>query len=73
MGSPRDLQIGRGEPIKDTANVLARYVDAIMIRTNSHETVEEFAQYSSVPVINALTDLYHPCQAMADLLMIKEF
>jgi ornithine carbamoyltransferase len=70
--SPRDLQIGRGEPIKDTANVLARYVDGIMIRTNSHETVEELAKYSSVPVINALTDAYHPCQALADLLTVYE-
>lgn len=70
--SPRDMQIGRGEPIKDTANVLSRYVDAIMIRTNSHETVEELAKYASVPVINALTDAYHPCQAMADLLTIYE-
>lgn len=70
--SPRDLQIGRGEPIKDTAQVLSRYVDGIMIRTNSHESVEEFAKYSSVPVINALTDYYHPCQALADLLTIYE-
>lgn len=70
--SPRDLQIGRGEPIKDTANVLSRYVDAIMIRTNSHETVAEFAQHASVPVINALTDSFHPCQALADGLTILE-
>lgn len=70
--SPRDLQIGRGEPIIDTAQVLSRYVDGIMIRTNSHEAVEEFAKYSTVPVINALTDNYHPCQAMADLLTIYE-
>ncbi|MFS0787318.1 ornithine carbamoyltransferase [Shouchella sp. 1P09AA] len=70
--SPKDLQIGRGEPIKDTANVLSRYVDAIMIRTNSHQTVEELAEYSSVPVINALTDAYHPCQALADALTIQE-
>jgi ornithine carbamoyltransferase len=70
--SPRDLQIGRGEPIRDTAQVLSRYVDGIMIRTNSHETVEEFAKYSTVPVINALTDNYHPCQALADLLTIYE-
>ncbi|MFB5661380.1 ornithine carbamoyltransferase [Alteribacillus sp. HJP-4] len=70
--SPRDMQIGRGEPIMDTAKVLARYLDAIMIRTNSHEKVEELAAHSDVPVINALTDLYHPCQALADLLTIKE-
>ncbi|WP_209121840.1 ornithine carbamoyltransferase [Alkalihalobacillus sp. BA299] len=70
--SPRDLQIGRGEPISDTAQALSRYVDAIMIRTNSHEKVEELAKYSTVPVINALTDYYHPCQALADLLTIYE-
>lgn len=70
--SPRDLQIGRGEPVRDTAQVLSRYLDAIMIRTNSHELVEEFAQYATVPVINALTDAYHPCQALADLLTIQE-
>ena len=70
--SPKDMQIGRGEPVKDTAQVLSRYVDAIMIRTNSHELVEELAEHASVPVINALTDYYHPCQAMADLLTILE-
>ncbi|MFC0557713.1 ornithine carbamoyltransferase [Halalkalibacter alkalisediminis] len=70
--SPKDMQIGRGEPVKDTAHVLSRYVDAIMIRTNSHELVEELAEHASVPVINALTDYYHPCQAMADLLTILE-
>ncbi|MGY4689514.1 ornithine carbamoyltransferase [Salibacterium sp. K-3] len=70
--SPRDMQIGRGEPVKDTARVLSRYLDGIMIRTNSHETVEELAAHADVPVINALTDLYHPCQALADLLTIKE-
>ncbi|MEB1806220.1 MAG: ornithine carbamoyltransferase [Bacillaceae bacterium] len=70
--SPRDLQIGRGEPISDTAQVLSRYVDAIMVRTNSHDKVEELAKYSTVPVINALTDYYHPCQALADLLTIYE-
>ncbi|WP_078391767.1 ornithine carbamoyltransferase [Shouchella patagoniensis] len=70
--SSRDLQIGRGEPIKDTANVLSRYVDAIMIRTNSHEVVSEFATHATVPVINALTDSYHPCQALADGLTILE-
>nr|WP_227936800.1 ornithine carbamoyltransferase [Alkalihalobacillus deserti] len=70
--SPKDMQIGRGEPVKDTANALSRYVDAIMIRTNSHELVEDLALHASVPVINALTDNYHPCQAMADLLTILE-
>ncbi|WP_100399668.1 ornithine carbamoyltransferase [Bacillus sp. FJAT-44742] len=70
--SPRDLQIGRGEPIKDTAKVLSRYVDAIMVRTNSHEKVAELAEHADVPVINALTDWYHPCQALADLLTVKE-
>ncbi|WP_096202197.1 ornithine carbamoyltransferase [Bacillus sp. FJAT-45350] len=70
--SPRDMQIGRGEPICDTAQVLSRYVDAIMVRTNSHEKVAELAKFSTVPVINALTDDYHPCQALADLLTIYE-
>ena len=64
--SSRDIQIGRGEPIYDTAKVLSRYVDAIMARTFAHRTVTELAEYSSVPVINGLTDLSHPCQAMTD-------
>lgn len=68
----RDLQIGRGEPISDTAKVLSEYLDAIMIRTFSHDTVIELAEYASIPVINGLTDLYHPCQALADLLTILE-
>ena len=65
--SPRDTQLGRGEPIEDSARVLSRMVDVIMIRTFEHEKIELFAQYSSVPVINALTDSYHPCQLLADV------
>lgn len=67
-----DLQIGRGETISDTAKVLSRYVDGLMIRTFSHETVETLAQAADIPVINGLTDAYHPCQVLADLLTIKE-
>ncbi len=65
--SPRDTQIGRGEPIEDTARVLSRMADAIMIRTYEHSKIERFAAYSKVPVINALTDMYHPCQLLADM------
>ena len=65
--SPRDTQLGRGEPVEDSARVLSRMVDAIMIRTYEHEKIELFARYSQVPVINALTDRYHPCQLLADL------
>lgn len=65
--SPRDTQLGRGEPIEDSARVLSRMVDAIMIRTFAHETVETFASHSRVPVINALTDDFHPCQLLADI------
>ncbi|MEM7402103.1 MAG: ornithine carbamoyltransferase [Pseudomonadota bacterium] len=65
--SPRDTQFGRGEPIEDSARVLSRMVDGIMIRTFDHENVEKFAEFSSAPVINGLTDLYHPCQLLADM------
>ena len=65
--SPRDTQFGRGEPIEDSARVLSRMVDAVMIRTYEHDKVETFAAHSSVPVINGLTDLYHPCQLLADM------
>ncbi|RKJ31008.1 ornithine carbamoyltransferase, partial [Butyricicoccus sp. 1XD8-22] len=68
----RDMQIGRGEPISDTGKVLSGYLDAIMIRANSHEMVKELADNASIPVINGLTDLYHPCQALADLETIYE-
>ena len=70
--SSRDVQLGRGEPIPDTARVLSRYVDGIMIRTFAHEDVEVLAQYSRVPVINGLTDLLHPCQVLADLLTVRQ-
>jgi ornithine carbamoyltransferase len=65
--SPRDTQLGRGEPISDSAKVISSMVDIVMIRTFAHSTVEEFAQYSKVPVINALTDRFHPCQLLADM------
>jgi ornithine carbamoyltransferase len=70
--SPRDVQLGRGEPIADTARVLSRYVDGIMIRTFAHQDVEELARYADVPVINGLTDLLHPCQVLADLLTVRQ-
>jgi ornithine carbamoyltransferase len=70
--SSRDVQLGRGEPIRDTARVLSRYVDGIMIRTYGHEDVEELARFATVPVINGLTDLVHPCQVLADLLTVRE-
>ncbi|MCR4400725.1 MAG: ornithine carbamoyltransferase, partial [Syntrophomonadaceae bacterium] len=70
--SPNDLQIGRGETIKDTALTLSRYLDGIMIRTFSHDEVLELAHYASIPVINGLTDLLHPCQVMGDLQTILE-
>ena len=65
--SPRDTQLGRGETIEDSARVLSRMADIIMIRTFEHEKIERFAEYSDVPVINALTDMYHPCQLLADM------
>lgn len=70
--SPRDIQLGRGETIKDTAQVLSRMLDGLMIRTFSHDEVLELAEYASVPVINGLTDLLHPTQVIADLITIKE-
>src|SRR5512142_440495 len=70
--SPRDMQLGRGEPIKDTARVLSRYLDALVIRTFQHAKLEEMATYASVPVVNALTDACHPCQLLADLLTVTE-
>lgn len=70
--STKDLQIGRGEPVQDTARVLARYVDGILIRTYEQAEVEAFAKYADVPVINGLTDTYHPTQIIADLITIKE-
>jgi ornithine carbamoyltransferase len=70
--SARDLQLGRGEPIRDTARVLSRYVDGIMIRTFEHSDVVELAQHASIPVINGLTDYLHPCQVLADVLTMQE-
>jgi ornithine carbamoyltransferase len=70
--SPKDVQLGRGEPLADTARVLSRYVDGIMIRTYAHAEVEELAKYATVPVINGLTDLLHPCQVLADVLTVRQ-
>jgi len=70
--SSRDVQIGRGEPIPDTARVLSRYVDGMMIRTFAQSDVEQLARYASVPVINGLTDLLHPCQVLADILTVRQ-
>ena len=71
--SSRDLQIGRGEPVQDTARVLSRYLDAIMIRTYEQSEVEDLARYGSIPIINGLTDYAHPCQVLADLQTIREY
>lgn len=71
--SAADLQIGRGEPVRDTARVLSRYLDGIMIRTFSHDEVVELAKYADIPVINGLTDLQHPCQALADIFTVREY
>ena len=71
--SSKDLQIGRGEPVQDTARVLSRYLDGIMIRTFEQKEVEDLVKYGSVPIINGLTDFAHPCQVLADLMTIREF
>src|SRR5438046_7214620 len=70
--SSKDIQIGRGEPIPDTARVLSRYVDGIMIRTYDHAEAEELARHATVPVVNGLSDLPHPCQVLADLFTVRE-
>lgn len=71
--SSNDLQIGRGEPVQDTARVLSRYLDGIMIRTFAQQEVEDLAKYGSIPIINGLTDFAHPCQVLADLMTIREY
>src|SRR5262249_17030052 len=70
--SSRDIQLGRGEPVSDTARVLSRYVDGIMARTFAHSTVTDLAKYASIPVVNGLTDLLHPCQALTDYFTMQE-
>src|SRR5690606_13367372 len=72
IANAADMQLGRGEPVEDTARVLSRMVDAVMIRANDHEDVERFARVSTIPVVNALTDRSHPCQILADLMTIEE-
>jgi ornithine carbamoyltransferase len=69
----KELQMGRGEPVEDTARVLSRYIDGIMIRTFDQELVEKLAKFGSIPVINGLTDLFHPCQVLADLMTMREY
>lgn len=71
--SSSDLQIGRGEPVQDTARVLSRYIDGVMIRTFEQKEVEDFAKFGNIPVINGLTDFAHPCQVLADLMTIREY
>jgi len=71
--SSNDIQLGRGEPVRDTARVLSRYLDGIMIRTYEQEDVEELSRYGSIPIINGLTDFAHPCQVLADLMTIREY
>ncbi|PMP65099.1 MAG: ornithine carbamoyltransferase [Thermodesulfobacterium geofontis] len=70
--SSKDLQLSRGEPIKDTARVLSRYIDILVLRTYKQETIEEFAKYSSIPVINGLSDRFHPCQVLSDIMTVME-
>lgn len=70
--STKDLQLARGEPIKDTAKVLSRYVDAVVLRTYFQETIEEFAKYSTIPVINGLSNKFHPCQVLSDIMTVIE-
>jgi ornithine carbamoyltransferase len=72
MLSPRDMQLGRGEPIRDTARVLSRYLDALVVRTFAHAKLEDMARWATVPVVNALTDASHPCQVLADLMTVAE-
>jgi len=71
--SSKDTQMARAEPVRDTARVLSRYLDALAIRTYSQDLLEEFGEYAAIPVINALTDLYHPCQVLSDLMTVIEF